>query len=206
MTRRPRAKTKTKTTRSLLRYKVESEAGTIDQKIRALLKDKKKDKALFLLKIKKMKEKQLKESQDAMLNLEQMIGSIETEQQQVEVFAAMKEGTSELQRIHEIMSVEAVEKLMEENQEALDTQEEISELLAGSAVAADIEAEAEAELAQLDLDEANEIGQQLPVAPKGEPQVGGGVQDMPEAPSGEVKVGEGKAAGAQKEKRQAVLA
>ena len=60
---------------------------------------------MFVLKIKKMKQAQLEKAQNQMINIETMINGIETEQQQVDVFEAMKTGTAELNRIHECVAL-----------------------------------------------------------------------------------------------------
>eukprot|EP00604_Paraphysomonas_vestita_P000889 CAMPEP_0174820034 /NCGR_PEP_ID=MMETSP1107-20130205/3602_1 /TAXON_ID=36770 /ORGANISM="Paraphysomonas vestita, Strain GFlagA" /LENGTH=146 /DNA_ID=CAMNT_0016034593 /DNA_START=132 /DNA_END=569 /DNA_ORIENTATION=+ len=74
-----------------------------------------------------------------------MIEDIEWESHNIEVLNALKAGTSALNKLHEEMSLEDVERLMEETNEAIQIENEISALLAGQFSPLD-ETELEAEL------------------------------------------------------------
>ncbi|ETO35292.1 charged multivesicular body protein 6-A, partial [Reticulomyxa filosa] len=87
-----------------------------------LLKEGKKDKAKLVLRKKKYQQQLLDKAQQQLLNIEQLINNIEFAQMQNEVFKAMREGTDLLQQINSEMSIEEVERLMDETQEAIEHQ------------------------------------------------------------------------------------
>lgn len=98
-----------------------------------LLKAGKRDRALMVLKIKKMKEVQLDKTDAQLINLLQMVESVEFESQQLQVFEGLKAGNSMLKMIHEEMSVEDVQQLMEETAEAQAMADELSSIISGGA-------------------------------------------------------------------------
>jgi hypothetical protein len=123
---------------------------------KALMKAGKKDRAILMLKLRKQKEAEFVKADAQVLNLEELIGTIEWEKQQQEVIEGLAIGNATLKKMHEQMSVEDVEKLMEETSEAQDMVNEISELLAsGSSVD---ESECLEELAALELEQEQLLG------------------------------------------------
>jgi len=140
---------------------------------RQLLKAGQKDKALLVLKKKKRQEQLIAQSQAQLDNVSQMIDSVEFAQMEKDVFDKLKSGNEVLTQLNKEMSVEKVEALMEETEEALAARREIEEALAGHLTPED-DAEIEEELAalnDLDEEEAEDVAAKLPDAPKSKIEV-----------------------------------
>jgi len=97
-----------------------------------LLKDGKKDKAKLLLKKKHYQENLLKRTDDQLESIEKMIQDVEFAQVEIKVVEGLKQGNEALKKIHELMSVEDVERIMDETKDAVEYQNEIDELISGS--------------------------------------------------------------------------
>ncbi|CAL9693243.1 unnamed protein product [Knipowitschia caucasica] len=97
-----------------------------------LLRDGKKEKALLLLKKKRYQDQLLEKMENQISNLEQMVQDIEFMQIEMKVIEGLKVGNDCLKRMHEIMSIEDVERIMDETQEAIEYQRQIDDILAGS--------------------------------------------------------------------------
>ncbi|XP_020790467.1 charged multivesicular body protein 6-like [Boleophthalmus pectinirostris] len=97
-----------------------------------LVKDGKKKKALLLLKKKRYQDQLLDKTDNQISNLEQMVQDIEFMQIEMKVIEGLKVGNECLKRMHEIMSIEDVERILDETQEAIEYQRQIDEMLAGS--------------------------------------------------------------------------
>uniref|UniRef100_A0A3B3TBY0 Charged multivesicular body protein 6 n=1 Tax=Paramormyrops kingsleyae TaxID=1676925 RepID=A0A3B3TBY0_9TELE len=97
-----------------------------------LLKDGKKEKALLLLKKKRYQEQLLDKTETQISNLEHMVQDIEFAQIEMKVIEGLKVGNSCLKKMHEVMSIEEVEKIMDETQDAIEYQRQIDEMLSGS--------------------------------------------------------------------------
>uniref|UniRef100_A0A8C2GXS9 Charged multivesicular body protein 6a n=1 Tax=Cyprinus carpio TaxID=7962 RepID=A0A8C2GXS9_CYPCA len=98
-----------------------------------LLKDGKKERALLLLK-KKCYQDQLLYKTDI------QVQDIEFAQIEIKIIEGLKAGNYCLKQMHEVMSIEEVERILEETQEATEYQKQIDELLAGSLTAEDEDA------------------------------------------------------------------
>ncbi|XP_034449859.1 charged multivesicular body protein 6-like [Hippoglossus hippoglossus] len=97
-----------------------------------LLKDGRKDKALLLLKKKRYQDQLLEKTENQISNLERMVQDIEFMQIEMEVIEGLKVGNDCLRSMHEIMSIEDVERILDETQESIDYQRQIDEMLAGA--------------------------------------------------------------------------
>lgn len=97
-----------------------------------LLKDGKKEKALLLLKKKRYQDQLLDKTENQISNLERMVQDIEFMQIEMKVIEGLKVGNDCLKSMHEIMSIEDVEKILDETQESIEYQRQIDEMLAGS--------------------------------------------------------------------------
>ena len=86
---------------------------------RKLLRAKKKDRALLVLKKKKYQTKMLEQTDGQLLNIEEMVESIEFAHLQQKVFDALKNGSDSLQKINSEMDIDAVEQLMSDTAEAV---------------------------------------------------------------------------------------
>ncbi|KAM6403679.1 charged multivesicular body protein 6 [Rhynochetos jubatus] len=97
-----------------------------------LLRDGKKEKALLLLKKKRYQEQLLEKTENQISNLERMVQDIEFTQIEMKVIEGLKIGNECLNKMHQVMSIEEVERIMGETQDAVEYQRQIDEILAGS--------------------------------------------------------------------------
>ncbi|XP_070707318.1 charged multivesicular body protein 6-like [Pempheris klunzingeri] len=97
-----------------------------------LLKNGKKEKALLLLKKKRYQDQLLDKTENQIGNLERMVQDLEFVQIEKKVIDGLKVGNECLKKMHEVMSVEEVERIMDETQDAIEYQRQIDEMLAGS--------------------------------------------------------------------------
>ncbi|KAK5884917.1 hypothetical protein CesoFtcFv8_018684 [Champsocephalus esox] len=141
-----------------------------------LLKDGKKEKALLLLKKKRYQDQLLEKTENQISNLEHMVQDIEFMQIEMKVIEGLKVGNDCLKSMHKIMSIEDVERIMDETQDSIDYQKQIDELLAGAltqededAVLAELEAITQGEDLALPEVPTEPIGG-VPEAAKAEPE------------------------------------
>lgn len=140
-----------------------------------LLKDGKKDKALLLLKKKKYQEQLLDKTENQISNLEQMVQDLEFAQIEMKVLEGLKVGNECLKKMHEVMSIEEVERIMDETQDAVEYQRQIDEMLAGSFTQED----EDDILAELEAITEGDV--ELPEVPSNElPEVPEAKEDKPE--------------------------
>lgn len=133
---------------------------------RQLLKDGKKEKALLLLKKKRYQDRLLDKTDNQISNLEQLVQDLEFAQIETKVIDGLKVGNECLKKMHEVMSIEEVERIMDETQDAIEYQRQIDDMLAGSlspededAVLAELEAitQGDVELPDVPSDELPEV-------------------------------------------------
>ncbi|XP_075073013.1 charged multivesicular body protein 6 [Mixophyes fleayi] len=105
-----------------------------------LLQDGKKEKAKLLLKKKRYQEQLLEKTDNQITNLEKMVEDIEFAQIEMKVIEGLKVGNECLKKMHEVMSIDEVERIMDETQEGIDYQRQIDELLSGSLTSEDEDA------------------------------------------------------------------
>lgn len=157
-----------------------------DERIVARAKQAKKEgqtkNALNLLRLRKMKQKEVDSVASQLLNVEQMVQTIDSKQNEAQVLAAMAKGKDSLQKMHEETSVEDVLDLMDAITEQNEMEKEISSILEGVPTTLSVEDEAavEAELEAM-MKEMQGDGMdttKLPVAPDTTP--------LPEAPIGKL--------------------
>ncbi|XP_068120059.1 charged multivesicular body protein 6 [Hyperolius riggenbachi] len=125
-----------------------------------LLHDGKKEKAKTLLKKKRYQEQLLEKTDNQISNLEKMVEDIEFAQIELKVIEGLKIGNDCLKKMHEVMSIEEVERIMDETQEGIEYQRQIDELLSGSLTSEDEEAILQ------ELEEITQEDLELPEAPK----------------------------------------
>uniref|UniRef100_A0AAQ6IIS9 Charged multivesicular body protein 6a n=1 Tax=Anabas testudineus TaxID=64144 RepID=A0AAQ6IIS9_ANATE len=141
-----------------------------------LLKHGKKEKALLLLKKKRYQHQLLDKTENQISNLERMVQDIEFMQIEMKVIEGLKVGNDCLKSMHEIMSVEDVERILDETQESIEYQRQIDEMLAGAltqededAVIAELEAITQGEDVALPAVPSEPIPE-VPEAAKVEPE------------------------------------
>ncbi|TYZ62475.1 hypothetical protein PybrP1_005596 [[Pythium] brassicae (nom. inval.)] len=144
--------------------RLDVEAQQLHESAKKLLLAEKRDRAKLALKVKKFKEQQMKQADEHLLTVLEMLDTVEWETQQLKVFEGLKAGNSLLNAIHQEMSVEAVENLMLETEEAQETANEISRLIGGSLTLEDEDAVL-LELAEIEALEAEKLALALPEAP-----------------------------------------
>ncbi|GLE00794.1 hypothetical protein PINS_up009582 [Pythium insidiosum] len=144
--------------------RLDVEAQQLQDSAKQLLQAEKRDRAKLALKVKKFKEQQIKQADGHLLTVLEMLDTVEWESQQLKVFEGLKAGNSVLDAIHKEMSVEAVQNLMLETEEAQETEREISRLIGGNLTVEDEDAVL-AELAEIERMEAEALAAALPEAP-----------------------------------------
>lgn len=143
-----------------------------------LLDQGRKDKALRLLKKKKFQDSLLDKTDVQLDNLDKLVQDIEFAQVEIQVVEGLKGGNEALDALHQIMSLDDVEKIMGDTEDAIAYQNEIDDLMAGGAgVEQPDEDELLAELGELLGDEAE---QELPDVPVSD-------MDLPVAPTHELE-------------------
>jgi len=129
-----------------------------------LLKQGKRDRALLALKKKRLQEKLLEKTDKQLANLQEMVDSIEFAKMEQQVFEGLKEGNKVLKQIHSIMSVEDVENLLLDTQEAIEEQKRIEDLLSGGLSSED-NADVEEELERIISEETLRTAPTVPSEP-----------------------------------------
>jgi charged multivesicular body protein 6 len=85
--------------------------------------------ALNLMRLHQYKQQQYENCNTQLLNILQMVETIDSKQNDLAVIQAMKAGKQTLQQIHEEISIDSLLQLMDEIQEQHDTEQEISDIL-----------------------------------------------------------------------------
>ncbi|XP_057682150.1 charged multivesicular body protein 6-like isoform X1 [Corythoichthys intestinalis] len=134
-----------------------------------LLKNGRKDKALLLLKKKRYQEQLLDKTDNQISNLERMVDDLEFAQIEKKVIDGLRVGNQCLKKMHEVMSIEEVERILDETQDAVEYQRQIDEMLSGSLSQEDEEAvlaELEAITQQGDVQLPDVPSEELPEVPE----------------------------------------
>uniref|UniRef100_G3MPG8 Protein-sorting related protein n=1 Tax=Amblyomma maculatum TaxID=34609 RepID=G3MPG8_AMBMU len=151
------------------------------QLARKLLHDGRKERAKLLLRKKRFMEQMLDKTDGQLTNLERLVHDIEYAQIEIQVVEGLKVGNESLKKLHQVLCVEEIEKIMDETHEGIEKQKEIDDLLSGQLTAEDDDAVL-AELEALVAEEESKAVLELPDVPaadKGEPLV------LPSVPSRE---------------------
>lgn len=121
------------------------------QRAKAAKEAKRTQTALGLLRLKKYKQTQVENVQTQLLNIHQMIGTIDSQQQNAQIVQSMKAGKQALAKLHEETTVDEVLHLMDEIAEQHEMEQEITEVINGAvpSLTADQEEAVEAELEAL---------------------------------------------------------
>ncbi|XP_037791614.1 charged multivesicular body protein 6-A-like [Penaeus monodon] len=180
VTEQDKAVLQLKSTRDKIRqYQKRSEA-TLEkdrQLAKQLLQNGKKDRAKLLLRKKRFIEEQLTKTDGTLENIEKMIQDIEFAQIEMKVVDSLKVGNEALKQINEMLSIEDVERILDETQEAAEKQREIDALLSGGILTDEDESAVEEELDALI---AAAVEKQLPEAPSAAENPEVELPDVPE--------------------------
>ncbi|XP_067128481.1 charged multivesicular body protein 6-A-like [Centruroides vittatus] len=98
---------------------------------KTLLQDGKKERAKLLLRKKRFAEQMLAKTDGQLVNLEQMVHDLEFAQIEMQVMDGLKNGNVALKKMHDLLSIENIENILDETREGIEKQNEIDELLSG---------------------------------------------------------------------------
>ena len=126
-----------------------------------LVQNGRKDRALLLLRKKKFQEQVLSKTDGQLEGLERMVHDIEFAQVELKVVDGLKVGNAALKKLHSLLSIDEIEKVMDETKEGLEKQREIDDILLGELTAED-EGEVEEELDALLAAEVKERAPEVP--------------------------------------------
>lgn len=96
------------------------DSGKLTEQAKVLISQKHNDRALLILKLRRFKEKELSKIDSQLISVLEMINTVEWEYSNLEVLKALKSGTAALNAVHKEMSVEDVENLLDETNEAIE--------------------------------------------------------------------------------------
>ena len=140
--------------------------------------------ALSLLKIRQIKKREVESVEQQLLNVLQMVQTIDSKKNEVQVLAAMREGKDALKKMHEETTVDNILNLMDDIQEEHELEKEMNGILQNCSLSVEDEAGIEAELALLMggqptsfeiQQQQQQDSEQLPIAPDTTP--------LPQVPS-----------------------
>lgn len=164
----------------LSRYKnkVENDESKIVERAKKAKEKGQTKVALNLLRLRKIKQREVENVEGQLLNVMQMVQTIDSKQNEAQVLAAMAKGKDTLQKMHEETSVDDVFDLMDQIQEQNEIEREISNLLQDiPSLSLEDEAAVEAELEA--LVEQQQPAVNLPAVPTTKP--------LPVAPSSKLE-------------------
>lgn len=104
----------------------------------------------MLLRKKKYQEKLLETTDQQLENLEKLTSDLEFSQIEQRVLDGLKIGNEALKKVHEILTIEEVEKILDETKEGVEKQREIDDVINQYTESALTDADEEEVLAELD--------------------------------------------------------
>lgn len=119
---------------------------------RQLISHKKQDRALLVLRKKKLQQGRLKDLDAWLVGVEKMLGDIEATKGTNQLYAALKQGHTALKGLQQEVTIQDVEKLMDDSAAAKDYQDELSAALGADPSAVE-EDDVLAELSALEVHE-----------------------------------------------------
>lgn len=131
--------------------------------------------AKLILRKKKYQENLLATTDKELEALEKLTADIEFSQVQQQVLDGLQVGNEALKKIHEILTVDEVERIMDETREGIEKQQEIDAIISTGALSTEDEDAVAAELEELvastlpAIDE--DIDEKLPDVPTEEPEI-----------------------------------
>ena len=117
--------------------KLESSIDSCKSAVKECIRSKQKDKAMLALRKQKYLSKNLETGRGELLNLETLILNVENAQIQKNVYEALERGNEFLKSLNQQLTLNDVEKLMEETQDAIEYQQQIGEALAQQGIKED---------------------------------------------------------------------
>ncbi|KAI5704599.1 hypothetical protein M8J76_015799 [Diaphorina citri] len=178
--------------------RIEKSLESERQLAKKLLNEGKRDRAKLLLRKKKFGEQLLSKADGQLENLETIINDLEFAQVEKEVIKGLQVGNEALKKVNELISIEDVEKILDETRESIEKQREIDEMLQGVLTnedEEDVEKEYEKMMAE------SLIPTPEPKVPIAEPEEFASLPEVPsEEPSPEEDVTPAETKAAEKEK------
>ncbi|KAI9139958.1 Snf7-domain-containing protein [Paraphysoderma sedebokerense] len=123
-----------------------------------------KKRALLALKKKKYQQTLIEKTDAQLFNLEELTNSIEYALVEKQVFEGLQKGNEVLKEIHNEMSIEKVEKLMQDTADAIEYQNEIENILNGQITTEDEESILK-ELEDIEKEELAKVADSMPDVP-----------------------------------------
>eukprot|EP01135_Chromosphaera_perkinsii_P000496 Nk52_evm50s96 gene=Nk52_evmTU50s96 len=186
VTSQDRAVLHLKTQRDKLRQyqkKIETVLEKEKEMAKKFLGEGRRDKAMFLLRKKKYQENLLAKTDAQMMNLEEMVNSIEFAKVEQDVLEGLKSGNDVLKEIQGEMSIDEIDRIMDDTREAIAYQNEIDEALSGKLTDEDDEAILKELDELIELENAGkelDVEQKLPDVPSTEPEKEGEEEEEPQ--------------------------
>lgn len=131
--------------------------------------------AKLILRKKKYQENLLGTTDKELEALEKLTSDLEFSQIQQQVIDGLQVGNEALKKIHDVLTIDEVERIMDETREGIEKQQEIDAIISAGALSAEDEDAVAAELEQLvastlpAIDE--DIDEKLPDVPSEEPEI-----------------------------------
>ena len=167
-----------KTSLNKVKEGLESDKRNLDNKARELIRNNQKDRAVLVIKMKRLREKKIDETVDHIFQIDNEILNVQSAHINVQTLQTLELATKELNRMHEIMPIEKIQMLMEESREAVELENEYNQVFIDHFDEFVVEdSELQAELAAL-MNETNEA----PI----KPDTNVAVLHLPDAPTGPI--------------------
>ncbi|KAH8350124.1 hypothetical protein KR067_001386 [Drosophila pandora] len=131
---------------------------------RKCLQQGRKDRAKSLLRKKKYQESLLTNADKQLENLEKLAADLEFAQVEMKVLDGLKAGNAALKKVHDLLDINEVERIMDETREGIEKQQEIDAILTDVLTEQD-EEDVLAELDALEAEEDQQKTAQLPDLP-----------------------------------------
>ncbi|KAH8275439.1 hypothetical protein KR026_007292 [Drosophila bipectinata] len=131
---------------------------------RKCLQHGRKDRAKSLLRKKKYQESLLTNADKQLENLEKLAADLEFAQVEIKVLDGLKAGNAALKKVHDLLDINEVERIMDETREGIEKQQEIDAILTDVLTEQD-EEDVLAELDALEAEEDQQKTAQLPDVP-----------------------------------------
>ncbi|XP_068147319.1 charged multivesicular body protein 6-A [Drosophila tropicalis] len=128
-----------------------------------------KDRAKLLLRKKKYQETLLTNADRQLENLEKLSADLEFAQVEMKVLDGLKQGNAALKKVHDMLDINEVEKIMDETREGIEKQQEIDAILTDVLTTQD-EEDVLAELEALEAEDDRTV--ELPEVPTEDIEVG----------------------------------
>lgn len=130
-----------------------------------------------MLRKKKYQEKLLENTDSQLENLEKLASDIEFAQVEIKVLDGLKSGNAALKKVHEVLNIDEIERILDETKESVEKQQEIDDILSGvltkedeEDVLAELDGLIEKETEVDEEDEVEDISEKLPDVPEDVPE------------------------------------